>query len=413
MQVKLDQKLARRIIEIVGANGIPPEYGLQYFTVGLDTYLNVLEEEYISSFIKEGGASFKLVVGIYGGGKTHFLYLVRDLAWKYNFATAYVELSQNECPFSKLEEVYKGIVRNITPPLSYEELLSGYERGINNFIKHWIGWKTNILRQSGIDVKEINSAILEEVNTWKDLESISFARALKNAVKTYLDREEDDFDYIIQWLLGESYESRIHKKFGILEKIDKGTAFIMIRSLVKWIKYLGYSGLIILFDEAEQIPSLSRKDKDRLLSNLRELIDECSHQNFSNVMIFYAVPDKHFLEGRTQIYEALRQRLETVFEEINPSGVEIDLEKNNINPIEFLVEVGKRLKDIYEIAYSHNMPPNLANEAINKFAEKALEERYGDIGYKRLFVTKLITAFHYIRSRNSFPLWDEVSGTIK
>lgn len=405
----LDPKIARRIIETVGANGVPPEYGLQYFTVGLDAYLKVLEEEYISSFIKDGGACFKLVVGIYGGGKTHFLYLVRDLAWRYNFATAYVTLSQNDCPFSKLEEVYKGIARNITAPLTYEDLLSGYTRGIRNFIKHWIGEKSNILRENNVDVREINNIILDEVNTWKDLESVSFARALKNAVKLYLDKKEDDFDVITQWLLGEGYDSKTHKNLGILEKIDKSTAFIMIRSLVKWITYLGYSGLVILFDEAEQVPSLSRRDKDKLLSNLRELIDECSHQNFSNVMIFYAVPDKNFLEGRTQIYQALKQRLDTVFEEFNPRGVEINLERNNIEPIEFLTEVGRRLKYIYEIAYNTNLPSDLSENTINMIAQKAYEERYGDIGYKRLFVTRLITALHYVKAKNSIPSWDQLS----
>lgn len=408
-EINLDPKIARRIIETVGANGVPPEYGLQYFTVGVEPYLRVLEEEYISSYIKEGGASFKLVVGIYGGGKTHLLYLIRDLAWKYNYATAYVALSQNDCPFSKLEEVYKGIVRNMTAPLSCEDLLSGYTKGIGNFIKHWIGKKSEILRNNDVDVREINSIILDEVNNWKDLESVSFARALRNAVHKYLDKKEEDFDTIIQWLLGEGYDSKTHKEFGILEKIDKSTAFIMIRSLVKWIKYLGYSGLIILFDEAEQVPSLSRRDKDKLLSNLRELIDECSQCNFSNIMIFYAVPDKSFLEGRTQVYEALRQRLDTVFEEFNPRGVEINLERNNMEPVEFLAEVGRRLKNIYEVAYKFNMPQDLTEEAISMVAKKAYEARHGDIGYKRLFVTKLISAFHYVKAKNTLPLWEELS----
>jgi len=64
----LERKIARRIIETVGSFGTPPEWGFQYFTVGLEDYLNLIEEEYLKTFIKDdGGSTFKLVIGAYGG----------------------------------------------------------------------------------------------------------------------------------------------------------------------------------------------------------------------------------------------------------------------------------------------------------------------------------------------------------
>ena len=39
----LDARLARRIIDNLGSAGQPPEYGVQYFTVGLDPYLDGFE----------------------------------------------------------------------------------------------------------------------------------------------------------------------------------------------------------------------------------------------------------------------------------------------------------------------------------------------------------------------------------
>jgi len=77
---ELTARIARRIIDTVGANGTPPEYGFQFFTEGLDPYLSIIEDEYLGSYINQGGSAFKLVVGVYGGGKTHFLYCVRDIA---------------------------------------------------------------------------------------------------------------------------------------------------------------------------------------------------------------------------------------------------------------------------------------------------------------------------------------------
>lgn len=57
----IDSISARKIIEIVGGQGNPPEYGFQYFTAGLDSYLKTIDEDYLGSFIKDGGSSFKRV----------------------------------------------------------------------------------------------------------------------------------------------------------------------------------------------------------------------------------------------------------------------------------------------------------------------------------------------------------------
>ena len=133
----LNSITARAIIERVGGQGTPPEYGFQYFTAGLDLYLGVIDDEYLKSFIKDGGSAFKMIVETYGGGKTHFLYSIRELSWKYDYLTSYVSLSPDYTPFHKLEQVYKSIVENLIYPQSAEDLLSEYERGIDAVIKKW------------------------------------------------------------------------------------------------------------------------------------------------------------------------------------------------------------------------------------------------------------------------------------
>lgn len=405
----LRKDIAKRIIETLGSYGVPPPYGLKYFTVGIDSYLNVIEKEYLESLVKDIGASFKLVVGIYGGGKTHFLYCVRNLAWKHNYATAYVELSSNECPFYKLELVYRGIIKNIEPPLDEDDLLNNqYYKGIKAFTKNWIGYKYRSFKGNNLDTSQINQYILDEIMSWDDVESISFKKAMQHLAKKILYKDNNDIDYIEQWLVEGKYYANIHRNFGILEKPDKSTAFPYIRSLIKIVKLMGYSGLIILFDEAEQVPSLSTREKEQVLTNLREIIDECT-SSLHNVMFFYAIPQKEILiSGRSQIYTALRQRLETVFQEINPSGVEINLENISMDPHKFLKEIGEKLMMIYNIAYDIVLPERITLETIEEFADKVYEERYADIGYKRLFVKKIIQAFNFIRNKNIKPAYEEI-----
>jgi signal transduction histidine kinase len=80
--------------------------------VGNESYLRVLEHEYLKNLLKFG-ASFKLVQGYFGAGKTHFLHCVRDLAWRHGFVTALVELSPAECPYDDSLKVYRAVARRI------------------------------------------------------------------------------------------------------------------------------------------------------------------------------------------------------------------------------------------------------------------------------------------------------------
>lgn len=396
----LPKDVARSIIEVVGGSGNPPEYGFQFFTAGVDEYLAPLKGEYLSSFIKDGGRSFKMIVGTYGGGKTHFLYCVRELAWEQNFAVSYVRLSPTETPFHKLESVYQSIVSNLTYPMTPKELLSGYERGIESFVKVWYARKVAEVQSKGITGDRLKEELNTYISSIPNFESISFTNAVWEAFRCLLDRRDTDFSKIAQWLKVEGFDSRKvdgHPKFRILQKIDKSTAFSMIRSLVRWVREAGCSGLVVLFDEAELVPSMSGKQKDLLLSNLRELVDECGHGTLANSMFFYAVPDENFLQGKTQIYEALRQRVSTVFETLNPVGVKIYLEKLSRKPEEVLREIGGKLGGIFEVAYTTKFNADVLRESIGNIADAAYAERFGDIGYKRLFVQAVVKGFQGLR----------------
>ena len=159
-EIEIDSQVARWILEIVGM-GNPPEYGSQYFTVGLDDYLSTIDEEYLKTHIKNGGSIFKMVIGTYGGGKTHFLYSIREKAWGYNYISSYISLSPKETPFHKLELVYKAIVANLMYPQTPEELLSGYDRGIEAVIKTWYSQKYQEL-----SAKLSDDAIRKELNSY-------------------------------------------------------------------------------------------------------------------------------------------------------------------------------------------------------------------------------------------------------
>lgn len=398
MNQPLTKVEARKIIEFVGGTGQPPTYGFQFFSAGLGPYLQTIEEEYLASFVSDGGSAFKMVVGEYGGGKTHFLYSIRERAWKHNFVVSYIVLSPEHTPFHKLELVYQEIIRRVTRPQSPEELLSGYEEGISALIRSWFADRYSELERAGLDRDRLRQELEADLANLPTFDSISFTRAVKEAFLALMKNADGDFESIVQWLHGEGYIRPTHSRFGILQRIDKTTAFSMIRSLVQWVRSIGYSGLVVLMDEGERTSSMTSKQRELLLNNLRELIDECGHARFQNAFFVYAVPDENFLEGRAQIYEALKQRLETIFDIPNPAGVKIYLDKIWDDPIQHLNEIGRNLADIYNIAYDIDLHNLGAEDIIHRIASASYEQRFAAEGYKRFFVQHVIRAFGLLRA---------------
>ncbi len=102
------------------------------------------------------------------------------------------------------------------------------------------------------------------------------------------------------------------------------------------------------------------------------------------------------LKGPSNVYEALKQRISSVFDFYNPSGVKIRLDEMDRKPIVLLEEIGNKLKTVYEEAYEHTFNDGIS-PFIQRLAQEAYERRFGDIGYIRLFVQGVIKAFHMLR----------------
>lgn len=388
----MDKNLAKAIIHKLGSSGTPPEFGLEYFSIGLEPILNALEEEYFSGILKMGLSSFKLVTGSYGGGKTHFLYCVRDRAWKENYIVSYVSLNPTECPFDKLELVYRAIVTGLSYPMSPRDMLSPWEKGIESFLRKWVKGlleRCNGNLEAGKDV----------INSIRGCESSSYGNALRGALTSLLTGDEESFNVLLQWLKGEEISSEWRGRFCISERIDKTSAFRMIRSLVQCISQMGFSGVILLLDEAERGLSIySARDKRRALDNLRQLVDECGNARLPGTMIFYALPDENLLfTGSGGVYEALKQRLKSSFApEGNPLGVKINLENIGMTAEAFLKALGFKLAEIFEVAYDYKFDREKLKRVIAHLSESALEYQF-DISYRRLFVITAIEIFHRMR----------------
>ncbi len=388
----MDRQLARAIVNKLGSTGTPPEFGIEHFTVGLEAYLKVVEEEYLDGILRYNLSSFKLITGNYGGGKSHFLYTVRDLAFRHNYCVAYVSLNPTECPFDKLELVYRGIAANLIAPRPSDAPSTVWDKGIESVVRKW--------HDDQRKLHDRTDSLRKYLEALPMTESTSYSNAVRGAFASLLAEDGEGFSDVIQWLKGEDVSKEVRVQHRISERIDKATAFRVLRSLIQWVHAIGYTGLVLLFDEAERGMSISSsRDKRRALDNLRQLVDECGNSRLPGAMVFYAVPDENLLlEGSGGVYEALKQRLRTAFNETNPVGVRINLEELGIEPAEFLKRLGARLAVLFEAAYELKLAEGKRDAIVRTLAEIAVSAFAFDVGYRRLFVVSVLDAFHQLRA---------------
>ena len=156
--MSISQSLARHIIENLGTSGTPPARGVQHFNVGNRSLLDALDEYYFSSYLQNGGGAYKIVVGDYGSGKSHFLYCLQDLAWSQEFAVAKVDLSPVETPYNDQRLVYAAVARNLIWHEKEQEISD--EKGLTRFRKV-------LSRDSSVTLSWRHSPTLTTQVSWK------------------------------------------------------------------------------------------------------------------------------------------------------------------------------------------------------------------------------------------------------
>jgi hypothetical protein len=387
----LTQQEAQHIVRKLGESGIPPTRGLEAYSVGIDSLLATLENEYLRGYLPDGGSSFKLVVGEYGSGKSHFLYRLRDKAWENGYVVSRTELSPKECPYDNQLKVYQAVVSN----LIFHDSDPNVEdtRGIEAFLENHL---FNALKTLGIDSPTTSLGLDLRAKLWLDtilrfkVESPSYRHAVYFYLQAVAEENEAHKRVISAWLRGETIALKDVRQFSITERMDRSIAFKMLRSLAQLIHELGYAGLVLLFDEGDRMVSIGSSRTEKVAcDNLREVIDRCAGESLPATLFVYAVPP-YFVTNIAPQYEALSQRISSKvkFSRKNPFSVQISLDQLDYPGEELLRMIGEKLLLIFELAYDVKFDRELQAGNIEQLAESCASLL--STSHRRHFVKSLI-----------------------
>ena len=394
----LSPNLAREIIDCMGENGQPPEHGLEYVTVGLTPYLEIIEKEYLQRLLGQaGGSAFRLVQGSYGAGKTHFLGCIRSIAQRLGFLTCSVNLSPSECPYEDALRVYKAAFANISLHLEKDDLAK-----VDNGGTQIVGF-TNILRLAAQQRLPFTfSGKLDDV----PVENYTFRRVCQRFLLACRSGNEEEELVLDRWLAGEAgFDRDVLRNFGVFDDIASDNAFPVMRSMVSILIALGFPGVIFLFDEVDMhISSVSQRHLHAIGDNLRQLIDLCASSRLPKVMFFYAVPPEFMILNVTS-YPALQQRLERPLHmsKSSPQSVVIDLERAMDDDGTFFKALGQKLADVAIVAWDwQNFDNERCRADLTTFVDFMLEHVF--TGGYRMFVKFWIALLHNWYENGQTPL---------
>lgn len=236
--------------------GSPPQHRIRDLTVGLTDVLPAFDRELRRA--RDGACCLTLVYGPYGAGKSHSLFVLRDRAFDQGFLVSTVTLTQRECPFSDLGVVYSHISRAI------QSRDAGGVHSIHDVMESW----TRTIHRDGQVSWERAQRRIRQLHP-------DFQKVLAH----YIDgRSVEMTDLAERWLTGVDSSKRTASKLGATLRPTNEDALAMLRELGTLSRSIGFSGIVILLDEAEAIPSYSRSSaRTQCYENLCRLISPDLH----------------------------------------------------------------------------------------------------------------------------------------
>jgi hypothetical protein len=402
-KLQIDQSLAKQIIDSLG-KGVPPHRGVSAYATGTE-FAEKVRSRHLEGGIANGKIRF--VGGSWGAGKTHFFRLIREYAFEEKLLVSTVELSSHETPFNKFERVFFEIVRNITSPAMYEEANLSLALPFGEVLREALARWEGDYGSTGDAVRALTDELMQQTDI-----DIDFRRVVVAYWTTYatvgaeVAALENARGTLLQWFEGEGQLRTFQREYEVQKMVKRENARIVLASLGKFVRWLGFSGLLVLLDESEMSHSTMRKSslKDAH-NNLLHLINEIDDTE-GLFLIYAAVPD--FWEdpkSGIRTYGALAGRIGAL-DQKPPRALD------NVWNIDHLTQdrapfadAAAKIREIYEIAYPKEVAGLPPVATLRDHIDGVLDEHpeFSHVSSWRVAITATIQALNMALEGDALP----------
>ena len=317
-------------------------------TISLKDWLRVIDAEYLSSFVRDGGASIKFAVTPDESKDSLYRRMeARCRELDYLFVQMDASTTRAHMPqdifFSLATQVdWRLLARRMILKLA-DELryrvgdVSPYTSG-NVF--------DAVAKANGLDSQFVLETIRPEIQN-RIFRNPSIAKDFRVCMSHLCQQEDTRGEYtgqpLLDWLTGSNTRVSSVRPFSIYTGINRTTARYFIESALYWVRHVGCAGTVILFDNSRVTVARNPKDGLRYYSRaramehyelLREFIDGVDRLAGTLLVV---VTNRDFLDDSDHrgsrgygIYQALQTR---VMDDVR--------DRNRVNPIASLVRLSQ------------------------------------------------------------------------
>lgn len=389
MAQRIPRRVSTALINSLSA-GVVPRIGLEYVAVGRADEIKALLLDLED--IAAGGASFRLIVGRYGSGKSFLLQLLRNHAMDRGFVVADADLSPerrlsgtNRQGVATYREMMKNLATRTRPDGG----------ALAAILERWIsGLETEVARDTGLGPRDqaflqaVESRIMDVVSQMEGLvHGFDFATVLSSYWRGHRLGDEDLQDAALRWLRGEfATKTDAKAALGVRVIVDDDSWYDYVKLFARFVTSIGYRGLIILIDEMVNLYKISHSlSRQANYEKLLTMFNDTMQGKAEHLGIVVGGTPQFVEDARRGLYsyEALRSRLaESRFLQAGMRDTSSPILRLQPLTHEELFVLLTRLRDVYtahfeqEIMLSAEELTAFLQEAVNRLgAEQMLTPR--------------------------------------
>ncbi|MBK1717210.1 BREX system ATP-binding protein BrxD [Thiocystis violacea] len=371
--------------------GLVPERGIDAFAVGSEKPRGELQRQL--DLARNGEGAIKFLRGGYGCGKTFMARLAMLDAQSRGFATSFVVVSDNDLRFHRFDDIYRKVMAELGT--------ASCPRGaLGDILDRWIGRIEAALIAAGEDENAPGFDDRVRRRLDEDLASLTggqaprdFIRVIQQVFALKQAGELVAAGALLSWLGGSGNVAATMKQTaGIKGDIGSRDALDYLRGVLEIVKAAGYTGLVIVIDEAETILRMRSDSRHKSLNGIRQIADAAGSYP-GLVWLFTGTPDffdsRHGVAGLTPLHERIRFLQQGRFASLRQAQlalVPFDAER--------LRAVALRLREIFPTLDRARLERCVSMGFIDRLVADVTTGFKGDVGvvprqFLRAFVTQM------------------------
>ncbi len=232
--------------------GVVPRDGVSLYTVGRDVELDLVAQD-LAQAAQSGAA--RVILGDYGTGKTHLLEVVESMAREQGFVVSRLVLDDEEVAPSHPKRIYRALVQG----LSYPDMPG--RRGLLPLLEKVVDQlPDSFLQTEHPDYHRYLSPLMAHLRVLLDQPE---HRGLLELACDWIEGHPTVSNTELEKELRRATRVRGHRLYALMDYRPWAHLYTyLVGGIASLVQQAGYSGLVLLFDEAEFYALLSSAGRE-------------------------------------------------------------------------------------------------------------------------------------------------------